>query len=215
MSIAYPLVRSSGTVLVLLVSLALGRVDQIGPACIAGVVLVATGGLVLPVESVTEWNLKRILQPSSVFAMLGAAGMCGYSIVDSQALSILKSTIDASVQSNPWWPLLYAFYEGITASVWLAMYVVFRRRERKSFGESVKGHLLAGLLTGMGIHIAYSLVLAAMLYARNVSYVVAFRQLGIPLSATLGIVVLREPRYTNKYVGLAIMLTGLVMVALG
>lgn len=214
MSIAYPLVRSGGAVLVLLVNLVLGKAGQISALCIIGIVLVATGGMILPVKNIREWNLKKFLQLSSVFAMVGAIGMCGYSIVDSHALSILKSTIDAGVQKGPWWTLLYGFYEGLTSSIWLAIYVLFNRGERENLKESVKTQFVPGLLTGMGIYIAYCLVLAAYLYARNVSYVVAFRQLGIPLSAALGILFLHEPRYFNKYLGLVIMLTGLVLVAL-
>jgi hypothetical protein len=47
--------------------------------------------------------------------------------------------------------------------------------------------------------LAYSLVLIAMSFAKNISYVVAFRQLGIPIGAILGMVILKEPMYLSNY----------------
>ncbi len=70
-------------------------------------------------------------------------------------------------------------------------------------------------LTGAGIFGAYVLVLLAMSLVSNVSYVVAFRQLSIPLGAVLGVLVLKEPRYPTKFVGVAIMFVGLVLVGTG
>ena len=51
-----------------------------------------------------------------------------------------------------------------------------------------------------------------MLFARNVSYIVAFRQLSIPLGTMLGVTILKEPRYKMKFVGMGIMLAGLLLV---
>jgi uncharacterized membrane protein len=49
----------------------------------------------------------------------------------------------------------------------------------------------------------------------NVSYVVAFRQLSIPLGAFVGVFVLKEPRYRPKLVGVLVMFAGLVLVGAG
>jgi uncharacterized membrane protein len=68
---------------------------------------------------------------------------------------------------------------------------------------------------GVTIYFTYSLVLVAFAFARNVSYVVAFRQLSIPLGAALGIVLLHEPAYRPKLVGSAVIFVGLVLVGLG
>ena len=52
-------------------------------------------------------------------------------------------------------------------------------------------------------------------HVTNVSYVVAFRQLSIPLGAVLGVLVLGEPGYRPKLAGVALMFGGLILVALG
>ncbi|MFZ2095115.1 MAG: hypothetical protein WAV05_00625 [Anaerolineales bacterium] len=44
-------------------------------------------------------------------------------------------------------------------------------------------------ITGLLIIGSYDLVLAAMEYADNVSYIAAFRQLSIPIGAILGILI--------------------------
>ena len=70
-------------------------------------------------------------------------------------------------------------------------------------------------LTGIGIYAAYTLVLVAMAFVSNVSYVVAFRQVSIPLGAVTGVLVLRDPPYLPKLVGVVIMFAGLLLVGLG
>lgn len=65
------------------------------------------------------------------------------------------------------------------------------------------------------IHLGYALVLIAMAFAENVSYVVGFRQLSIPLGAIVGILVLKEPSPVPKLAGVAIMFAGLVLIAMG
>ena len=65
-------------------------------------------------------------------------------------------------------------------------------------------------MVGIGIYLAYTLVLVAMGFVTNVSYVVAFRQLSIPLGAALGILLLKEPPYRPKLVGIAVAFAGLV-----
>ena len=63
--------------------------------------------------------------------------------------------------------------------------------------------------------LGYSLVLIAMSFVKNVSYVVAFRQLSIPIGVILGAVILKERMYPLRVVGTAILFVGLVLVAVG
>ena len=53
-----------------------------------------------------------------------------------------------------------------------------------------------------------------MAYATNVSYIAAFRNLGIAIGAVLGIVVQKEPAYPPKLLGIAVLLAGLASIAL-
>ena len=71
------------------------------------------------------------------------------------------------------------------------------------------------VLAGVAIHSTYIMVLLAMAFANNVSYVVGFRQLSIPLGAILSIIVLKEAPHTPKLIGVAVMFVGLILVAIG
>ena len=71
------------------------------------------------------------------------------------------------------------------------------------------------LLTGIGICGTYALVLISLAFVKNVSYVVAFRQLSIPLGAGLGIMIMGESPCKPKIVGVGIMFIGLLLVGIG
>ena len=47
------------------------------------------------------------------------------------------------------------------------------------------------------------------------SYIVAFRQLSVPIGAAVGVLVLREPLHRPKIIGIAVVTIGLVLVAVG
>ena len=61
----------------------------------------------------------------------------------------------------------------------------------------------------------YTLVLISLGFVSNVSYVVAFRQISVPLGTVLGILILKEPAYVSKYIGVVVVFAGLVLVGTG
>ena len=65
------------------------------------------------------------------------------------------------------------------------------------------------------MYLTYLLVLTAMGYASDVSYIAAMRQLSIPLGATLGVVVLGESASRTKRLGIVVTFAGLILVSLG
>lgn len=58
-------------------------------------------------------------------------------------------------------------------------------------------------------------MLIALALAPNVGYTVAYRQLSIPLGALLAIVLLKEPAYRPRLLGVGTVFVGLVLVATG
>ncbi len=109
----------------------------------------------------------------------------------------------------------YSPLRGLSSSAWLLLLTLAPPKGRAELSSLRHNGFVSAALTGLGIYLAYTLVLVAMSQVTNVSYVVAFRQLSIPLGAILGLVVLREPRYPPKILGVALMFAGLVLVALG
>ncbi len=67
--------------------------------------------------------------------------------------------------------------------------------------------------TGLLISATYALILLAMAYVRNVSYLLAFRQLSIPIGAALGMLAGKETVSYPKLVGIGVVVVGLVLIA--
>jgi drug/metabolite transporter (DMT)-like permease len=210
LSMVYPIVRSAAVLFVTLANVGLGRARQLGPLAVVGIVLIVAGILLLPHARFRGITLRGFHSRSVFFALLAAVGTMGYSIVDDHALRLLRPAL-APVATTAT-ALLFALFEGASTSVWLGTFLLVQRRS--SF-RLPKGQLAPALFSGAAIFFAYSLVLIAMGFARNVTYVVAFRQLSIPIGVLLGIAVLREPVTAPKLVGVLAVTAGLVLVAVG
>jgi drug/metabolite transporter (DMT)-like permease len=212
LSLVYPVVRSAAVVFVTLAGLALGRAGDLGPPAAAGIVLVVAGIVLLPHVRFREIGLKGVNSRAVVFGLLAAVGTAGYSLVDDRALRLLRPAL--APQSPTVTTLLYALFEGVATSLWLASFVAARALARPVRAEAPV-RLGPAALSGVAIFAAYTLVLVAMGFARNVTYVVAFRQASIPIGVALGLVVLREPLSAPKAVGALAVTAGLVLVAIG
>ena len=214
LSILYPIARSSPVLVVIIVTLFLDRADQISAQCIWGIALVAVGMFILPMKHLSDFHIDNYLNSSVLFALMAAFATAGYSIIDDEALRLLR---DSPALPIAGWQatILYAFFEGLITSLWLGVWVLFQKRGRILMREILKTRASRALLAGAGMAIAYTLVLISLAFVSNVSYVVTFRQISIPLGTVFGILLLKEPGYTPKYLGVAIIFTGLVLVGTG
>jgi len=213
MSIAYPLARSSPAIVLLIVAFMLGRRHEVSWVCAAGIVCVVGGCFFLPMKFFSDFRVKNYLNATCLFALMAALGTAGYSLIDDHALRILRSfPINEGAHTHT--TLVYTFWEGVFVVGWLGIFNLASGEWRAIKGV-VKGHTGYVVVAGIAIYITYALVLISMKYADNVSYVVGFRQLSIPLGALMGITFLREPRPLPKLLGVAIIFAGVVMVAAG
>ena len=214
LSIAYPLARSLPAVIVALLTRALGQGSPLGALALGGIALIVVGSLLLPAKRLAELSLRNYWQPSNRLVLLAALGTVGYSLADDAVLRAWRQAPGmplGSVEVS----ILYAPLRGLSSSLWLALLALAPRPGRAELQDIRRGGLPHAALTGLGIYLAYTLVLIAMSQVTNVSYVVAFRQLSIPLGAILGLFMLREPKYPPKVLGVTAMFLGLVLVALG
>ncbi len=229
LSMVYPIVRSAAVLFVTLANVGLGRAGQLGPRAIAGIGFIVAGILLLPHARFRDITLSGFRSRGVLFALLAAVGTMGYSIVDDHALRLLRLALAPMAPTVT--TLLFALFEGVSTSVWLGGFVVagVARAQRTARAVGVArvgaprpsalrfppGQLRPALLSGIAIFTAYSLVLIAMGFARNVTYVVAFRQMSIPIGVLLGLVVLGEPLNPPKIAGVLTVTAGLVLVAVG
>jgi drug/metabolite transporter (DMT)-like permease len=214
LSLAYPLARALPVLLVALVSLALGRGNQIETFAFIGFIAVATGCLILPLPSFTELRLKHYLNICCLFAALAAIGTTGYTLIDDQVLRDLRTAAGIPLGKTQI-TLLFIALENISLTIALAIYVYMNRSDSHILRSTWKSIWLSASGAGLMMTGAYGLVLLAMAYVTNVSYVSAFRQISLPIGVFLGMIVHREPRYLPRLTGLAVILAGLVMITLG
>lgn len=214
MSLAYPVARALPVIFVALINLFIGRSDQISRQCLIGIVLVVGGAFLLPMRNFREFRLRNYLNRSAFWALSAAIGTTGYSLIDDEALRLLRAAPEAALQA---WQitLVYAFFEALTSTFWLSVFIAANARERRILRHVGRRASLAALSMGIGIYLTYSLVLISMAFVSNVSYVVAFRQLSIPVGVVLSVWLLKEPAYRPKLLAVAVMFIGLVLVGTG
>ncbi len=214
MSIAYPIARSSPVIVVTVVSLLIGRGDQVSLQCIAGIALVVGGGFFLPMRRFNDFRLENYLNLSCLLALAAAFATTGYSLFDDEALRLLRQTPPASLAV---WQItaVYAFFEALTTLMWLGFIFFCHKRQRTLFPSQIYKHFGYGTVMGLAIYLTYTLVLISMGFVQNVSYVVAFRQISIPMGVLMGVLLLKESGHRPKFVGVIIMFTGLVLVGTG
>jgi drug/metabolite transporter (DMT)-like permease len=214
MSVVYPLARSGAVVFVVLLNALLGRGGQLSGLALGGMALIVMGGLLLPLQRLGDVRLEHYIVPATLLALLAAVGTAGYSIVDDEALRGVRAAPGLRVGPVAA-TVLYSFFEGLASSGWLGALILTRKRGRAELAKVWRTQLWQAGLTGAGIYAGYTLVLVAMAFVSNVSYVVAFRQVSVPLGALAGVLALQDPPYAPKLVGVAIMFAGLVLVAVG
>jgi len=214
MSLAYPLARSLPAVFVAILTQLIGQGERLTGQAILGIGLIVAGSFVLPMTRFGDFQWKNYFQLSTLLALGAALGTTGYSTIDDEALRLLRETIDPTI-GHAAVTTLYSFCEGISTSLWLAVFVLMYKPERTSLRQILRTRMRVAAITGASICLGYNLVLIAMAYVSNVSYVVAFRQISVPLGVLLGVIILKEARHAPKFVGVAIMFVGLVLVGTG
>jgi drug/metabolite transporter (DMT)-like permease len=214
LSVAYPLARSLPALMVTVVVFLYGEGDVIGGPVLGGIFLIIVGGFLIPLQSFNDFSLRRYRSVAVGAALVAAAGTAGYSLTDDFALELARGGRTATLHEN----FLLAFYyiglQGVTTVFWQGLAVILSRNERQLFIHQCR-HPASSIGKGAGIMLTYGLVLISMGYVTNVSYVVAFRQLSIPIGLVFGILFLKERAHTTKVTAVALLFAGVILVGLG
>jgi drug/metabolite transporter (DMT)-like permease len=215
MSIVYPLARSSPIIVVSIVTLVLGQADQLSIQCMLGIPLVVGGCFLIPMRRFADIRFRNYFNTACIFAFVAALGTAGYSMVDDNALRLLRNTLGGNTDTTVSITLIYAGLQALSSSLWLALLVGARRVERVRFRQILLTGKGTATIAGIGIFGTYALVLISMAFVTNVSYVVAFRQLSIPIGTCFGIFILGESYNRPKIIGVCIIFLGLMLVGSG
>lgn len=160
----------------------------------AGVLMVSGGVLLLAADSPRSRGVR--LAPA-IFALLNAAVIVGYTLVDG-----LGARRSGNAFSYTGWMLL------LTGLLGFAIALAFR-------GRRVTGHVLAqwkkGAVGGACTFASYSLALWAMTQA-PIAPVAALRETSIVFSTLLALFVLKEHISLLRYVSIAVVAAGAVVI---
>ena len=214
LSVVYPLARSIPTLLVTGVALIMGTGHAISGICLGGIALIVLGCTVLPIANLRRVGKSDYFNACCCFALFAAIGTAGYMVIDSLALKCLCA-IDGQPFSKITAALLYAPLEVLSTAFWLSIYVLADQTEFAELKTVLTSSKKHAFLMGAAIYVAYTLVLVAMNFSGHVSYVMAFRQLSIPIGSIMGMVALDESRPFPKKLGIATVSAGLVLVGIG
>jgi drug/metabolite transporter (DMT)-like permease len=213
MSVAYPLARAIPVVFVALLTTILNLGKPLNLVGIGGILLVVMGCLLLPLRDLRQVHLNEYLNRCCLLAGLAGIGTTGYTLVDNQALFDLRSAPGISLTKMET-AFFYLALGSIAIVIVMGVYIVASKTERAALTKTWRAGKAMAFITGVLIIGTYGLVLAAMENATNVSYIAAFRQLSIPVGATLGIVIQKEAAYPTKLASIGIIFSGLVLIML-
>ena len=209
-SVLYPIARALPVVLVPLVSIALLGSHVLDRWDGLGMVLVVAGALCLPLSHPQARRISTYLTPAMGFALLAAAGTVGYSLIDKQALGLMQGAGHSGLTAGA----VFMVLQAVMTLTWAIPLLALLPAERRRLPALRRQGLPMLVATGLMMTCTYGLVLMAMALTDEVSYVVALRQLSIPVGVLMGVLWLKEPASRAKAIGTLVMLAGLIIVAL-
>ncbi|GAB2880274.1 DMT family transporter [Microbulbifer echini] len=207
--LVYPIARALPVLLVALATVLLGQV--LPWVAWMGMLLVTIGCLLVPLVYFRQWHWRVYWRADCAWALVAALGTVGYSLADKGALLYLEVALDGAVAP----PVMAYGYLGLqffACGVWL-LCSCMGRVGRAQLVQSL-GDLKLGVVTGLMMGATYGLVLLAITMTDNVSYVVALRQLSIPLGVGFAIWLLNEPAHRPQLLGMGLVCAGLIAVSL-
>ena len=214
-SVSYPIARAAAVLIIGVVNTVLRNGSGPSAMAWAGMICIAVGLLLIPLEKLSGFSLSRYARKGTLLALAAAVCTVGYSMTDSRALGDPRGHARSAMGADRRDPAV------LRARGDQHLGVADHRRARDPPPESAAAARCSPrsfwrtALTGASIFFTYTLVLLAMHLARDVSYVVAFRQLSVPIGAALGVIVLKEPLHKPKIIGIAVVTVGLLLVGLG
>ncbi|TDV57925.1 DMT family transporter [Actinophytocola oryzae] len=196
MSVVYPLARGTGPLLsVVAAVLFLG--ERPGVLGMLGAAAVVVGVCVI---SAGRNHSGRPMLASVVYGVLTGAMIAGYTVWDAHSVNAVGMP-----------PILYFAAGSVFQSVLLAPYALARKPEiARLWGRYRREVLTVAVLSPL----AYLLVLFTM-RTTPVSVVAPVRELSIVIGSLIAWRVLAEPNPARRLVGAAIVLGGIVGIALG
>jgi drug/metabolite transporter (DMT)-like permease len=208
-SFVYPLARALPVLFVAVLCFAISYGKPLSVSNVVGLAAIVIGCTILPFKSARDTATKITSHRPALLILVAALATAAYTVIDSIGLTHLRrdvpqfSALDAA--------LFFLAYQAACTLVFLSTYVLSSRRERHHFKTLMRHSAQFAVYAGLVFKASYALVLLAMQFVSNVSYIVAFRQSSILFGVFFGVVLLRERMTAFKGVGVAMIFIGLIL----
>lgn len=212
MSTAYPIMRSLPLLLTVIITSCFGIGSPLTLTAVAGIVIVFAGCMMIPLAKFSDFRLSYYFDRKMLFIFFVACGTTGYTIFDSMAQKIMLANVDGVSKTVV--SLTYYTTRGVLLAIALWSYLLSSKEERGNIRSLISQRNWTPLFAGIAAGFTYILVLIAMNYVTNVSYVQVFRQIGLIIGMSFGIIFLKEKCTATKVVGVTFILFGLAMTVL-
>lgn len=209
MSTVYPMMRSLPLLLTTLLTAILGWGKPLTPLTICGITIVFCGCVIIPLMKFSDFSIKSYIHRHFVFIIIVALGTTSFTIFDSQCQAILREAYPD--MSKPTVALTYYSTRTLLLALSLWLLILFRSSNRAEIKEYWKTRNYSPVYAGFAACMGYVLILLAMNYVTNVSYVQAFSQIGLVFGMAGGFIFLKEKCTITKIVGIVLILSGLAI----
>ena len=215
-SLAYPMARALPVFFTQAVTSLFGWGKPLTACAVTGMMTIFIGCVCMALTNGSRGTLRqKMLHIKNGLAgiLIAAAGTTGYTVIDSFGIREITALFPEHNKM-----LTAGVYSCVRESCAMTMLwgcVLFchcRKMERGVLKKLVMTPhpYLAGVFAAL----AYWLILVAMNYVTNVSFVQAFRQLSLPLSALLGFIFLKEKVTPFRWIALLLIMAGLMLCIL-
>ena len=209
MSTAYPMMRSLPLLLIAGITTVGGLGKPLSVPAMAGMAVIFSGCLVMPLKKLSDFKLANYLNRSMLYIVMVACGTTLYTIFDSQAQRVMRDAFPEV--SKTMISLTYYSFRALILAIFFWTIAFCGRKTRAEAVELFKRRSWMPVLAGIFSSMTYVLVLLAMNFVTNVSYVQAFRQLGLLIGMLEGIIILKERCTVPKVAGITLILSGLAL----
>ncbi len=205
---AYPVARSLPVLLMGFIDMFRGRTPTM--AGWMGMLLVAAGCILSPLESIRNIRLNKYFNKASFWILLTAMGTVGYSTFDKFSSELVKPGLATAIRYGFFFYTLSAIFYMIIRR--LILPVIDYKRDDESTANDKMGWIrpaLGGILNCS----AYSIILWAYQLVGRASYVVSFRQFSIVIGTIVAFILYKEKGFLVRMTAVLIITLGLLVIA--
>lgn len=201
-TVAYPLARALPVLMVACAEVALGD----APTLLGwiGIVLIASGSMVVPLQSLRELKFSRYWNKTTVWILMAAMGIAGYTVVDRAGLQQLPNGLTYAMR--------YAIIEAVVGG---AIYFLMLRvaREKIILPKTFADWKLPALAT-LFVFGSYSLILWAFQSDDRASSVIGLRQISIVMGVVAGAYLFHEHGARLRIPAALVITLGVILLSL-